>query len=204
MTTGVPAKVKTEHPSKARVARQAMRFASLRGLEGLSISAVANKSDLSKSSIFSHYRSKCDLQIAVLDATQALFLEKVVRPRLGDQPGLPRLSALFHHWLGWARNCGLPGSCPFVRAGSEVVSLLPKVRRHFKRLQQAWFDQLKREVRVAIACGELNAHCDPQGFVDRLFGIYLVHHWHLTTGVDRGATRRAKLAFDQLLAAAAA
>ena len=52
------------------------------GLEGLTIGRLADDLELSKSGLFAHFKSKEALQVQVLEAAAARFVEMVVRPAL--------------------------------------------------------------------------------------------------------------------------
>ena len=58
----------------------ALELASVHGLEGISIGALARETGLSKSGLFAHFGSKEKLQIEILDAAAERFLDIVVRP----------------------------------------------------------------------------------------------------------------------------
>src|SRR5215467_15974874 len=83
-------------------------LASRVGLEGLSIGSLASRLGLSKSGLFAHFGSKEDLQILTLKEAHRIFQQQVIEPALGEVPGLPRLRALFSHWLDWLER-PLPG-----------------------------------------------------------------------------------------------
>jgi len=70
-------------------------LASQVGLTGLTIGALADDLQLSKSGLFAHFHSKEALQIQVLEHAAAGFVEQVVRPALQKPRGDPRMRALF-------------------------------------------------------------------------------------------------------------
>ena len=72
-----------------------MADASVHGLEGLSIGALATRLGVSKSGLFAHFQSKQNLQIEVLQASVESFIQTVVAPALKKPRGTPRVRALF-------------------------------------------------------------------------------------------------------------
>ena len=94
----------TAHLRKGELTRQAIlgraaRMASRVGLEGLTIGALADELELSKSGLFAHFKSKEALQLQVLEFGIARFVDTVVRPALAAPRGEKRVRALFEHWL---------------------------------------------------------------------------------------------------------
>src|SRR5881275_354948 len=106
----------TELPAKARAAREgralqkgqqtkaaivdaALGLATQIGLEGLSIGALAEVTQMSKSGVFAHFGSREELQISVVREYHQRFEEEVFFPALREPRGLPRLRALFDRWI---------------------------------------------------------------------------------------------------------
>jgi AcrR family transcriptional regulator len=69
------------------------------GLEGLSIGALAEVTQMSKSGVFAHFGSREELQISVIREYHARFEEEVFFPAMREPRGLPRLRALFERWV---------------------------------------------------------------------------------------------------------
>ncbi len=178
---------------------RATELASQVGLTGLTIGSLADELDLSKSGLFGHFQSKEALQIQVLDHGAANFVEQVVRPALAQPRGLPRLHALFEHWIGW--DSGLPGGCVFVAAASELDDRPGSVRDRLVALQRQWLDFIATSVRRAIDEGHVAADADPEQFAQDFYGIMLAWHHQSRLMHDPAAESRARRAFEALLAA---
>ena len=56
----------------------AARLATIEGLEGLSIGRLADEIGMSKSGLYAHFDSKQDLQLAAVDAAEAVYNSEVV------------------------------------------------------------------------------------------------------------------------------
>ncbi|HUF27856.1 MAG TPA: TetR/AcrR family transcriptional regulator [Gemmatimonadaceae bacterium] len=180
---------------------RATDLASKVGLTGLTIGHLAEDLDLSKSGLFAHFQSKEALQIQVLEHGAASFVERVVRPALAQPRGIPRLRAVFEGWLAW--DSALPGGCVFVAAASELDDREGPVRDRLVELQRQWVDFITTSFRRAIDEGHVASEADPAQLSQDLYGIMLVWHHHSRLLGDREAERRARHAFDALLAAAA-
>src|SRR5262249_52430067 len=116
--------------------------------------------------------------------------------------GLPRLRALFENWMDWTVRTGLRHGCPMHAAAVEFDDRPGLVRdavvEHFARLER----ELGRAARLAIDQGHFRADLDVDQFVFDLMGIiFAYHHGARLFEVNR-AQRRARTAFDRLVAAA--
>lgn len=172
------------------------------GLGGLSIGSLAEEMDLSKSGLFAHFRSKEALQIQVLEHGAAVFIDSVVRPALAAPRGAPRMRALFERWLEWGRSGARSAGCLFVAAATELDDRPGPVRDRLVELQRGWMEVIATSFRKGIAEGHFRTEADAGQFAHDLYGIMLA--WHHATRLlrDPDADRRARHAFDTLLAAA--
>ena len=71
--------------TRTAIVAQSLDLASVVGLNGLSIGALAEHTGMSKSGLFAHFGSKEALQLAVLDAAEERFVEMVVPIDVGDK-----------------------------------------------------------------------------------------------------------------------
>ena len=169
------------------------------GLEGLTIGRLADDLDLSKSGLFAHFKSKEALQIQVLEAAAAKFVEMVVRPALDAPRGERRLRALFEHWLTWEQR---PGGCVFVQAAVDLDDRDGPARDRLVALQRDWLDAMATTVRGAIREGEFRASVDAEQFAHDLNGIILAYHHAARLLRDTAAEQRARTSFEALIRAA--
>jgi AcrR family transcriptional regulator len=133
----------------------ALAQASEAGFESLTIGTLADRAGLSKSGLFAHFGSREELQVAAIEAAAARFTETVFLPALKARRGLPRLRALFDHWLDWTVRSGLTHGCPMQSAAVEFDDRPGPVRdavvEHFARLER----ELGRAVELAVGQGHL-------------------------------------------------
>ena len=106
--------------TRDRILDTAFRLAARDGLEGLTLSTLAEQIGLSKSGLFAHFTSKEELQLEMLRVASERFVEEVMTPAFKQPRGLPRLRAFFEAWRRWATNPSLPGGCIFVAAAAEL------------------------------------------------------------------------------------
>jgi AcrR family transcriptional regulator len=180
----------------------ATELASRVGLSGLTIGALADDLDLSKSGLFAHFGSKEALQTRVLDYAASEFIEAVVRPALHEPRGEPRLVALFERWLAWDRNGSFPGGCVFVAAASELDDRPGPVRDRLVELQREWLQVLAISFQKGIDAGRFKSDADPAQFAQDVHGVMLAFHHAGRLMADPEAESRARRAFNTLIAAA--
>ncbi len=185
--------------TKHSILDQAVQLASQTGLEGLSIGALATRLSLSKSGLFSHFRSKQALQLQVLDAAARRFTELVLRPAVQAPRGEARIRALFERWLLWGTSSISKGGCLFVAASIELDDKTGKVRDHLVKLQKDWFQTRVRVFQTGIESGYLRKDADLDQLSHDLFSIMLGCHYGVRLLKDPKAEMRARIAFENLL-----
>lgn len=171
------------------------------GLSGLTIGELARATDLSKSGLYAHFRSKESLQLAVLDQARSEFVDTVMAPALRTPRGEARMRRLFEGWL----DCDLrqsPGGCLFVKAATELAAQAGPVREQLVRDHQDLYDAVAQVYGTCVAESGFRGDVDPQQFASELYGVMLaLHHAHVFMA-DPRAEERARRAFEALLDAA--
>ncbi len=180
----------------------AAALASRVGLEGLTIGRLADDLELSKSGLFAHFHSKESLQLQVIEHAASLFVEHVVRPVLAAPRGEPRVRALFDRWRRWPKLSGMPGGCFFVAAATELDDRPGPARDLLVQKQKDWFETMATVVRTAIDERHFREDTDPEQLAQDLYGIMLACHHAARLLADPKADRRARAAFEALVAAA--
>lgn len=106
--------------TRAQILRAAMDIASVKGLSGLSIGELAGRLGMSKSGLFRHFGAKEQLQLATVEAAVSVFEAEVVAPAMAAPPGVDRVRALMHAWVGYLERDVFPGGCFFAAAAADV------------------------------------------------------------------------------------
>jgi AcrR family transcriptional regulator len=190
--------------TKAAILDQALAIASRLGLEGLTIGSLADATAMSKSGLFAHFGSREDLQLEVLEHAAQRYGERVFVPALKIERGLPRLRALFEHWIDWTLSSGLPGGCIMISAAAEYDDRPGAIRDAVIANQHRGNAITRKAVRLAIEEGHLRADTDPEQIAFEMLGIVLAGHNHRRLLGDKEARKRALIAFDQLVSCHAA
>jgi AcrR family transcriptional regulator len=148
--------------TRSVVTQAAVERASVEGLEGLTIGGLAAEAHMRKSSVFSLFGSKEELQLAALDAAVEQFTDEVWGPVADEPAGLPRLLALCDSWLGYHERGVMPGGCFLTTATVEYDARPGPLHDAVTRTMERWFGVLEREIAAAIDAGELPPDTKPR------------------------------------------
>ena len=148
--------------SRQAILQAAAQMASIRGLEGLSLGALAERLGVSKSGLFAHFGSKEELELATIEAAGQVFADDVMKPGLAAPPGIRRLVALSEAFLSHVERRVFPGGCFFAAAAAELDSREGPVRERIAAFQREWMGTLERLAAEARAAGELDRSADPK------------------------------------------
>lgn len=188
--------------TRAAVLDEALRMASVVGFRGLTIGALADRSGLSKSGLFGHFKSKEQLQLAVIDSASELFSRVVVQPALKLPRGEPRLRELFDRKLRWdGGDLALPGGCFYTRIAPELDDEPGPVRDRFVQSQRDWLDVIATVFRSGISEGQFRPDADADQFAYDVHGVTLAYHDAARLMGDPKAEERAWFALEALLRA---
>ena len=190
--------------TRDRIIESALRTASVDGLEGISLGRLAADVGMSKSGLFAHFASKEELQLDVLHAAAARFMEIVVQPAMQEPRGEPRVRSLFEHWLVWERHESLPGGCVFMHAAAELDDRPGPARDALVEWQQQWLDALAKAAGIAVDAGHFRADLDPGLFAFQQLGLVLGYYHARRLLNDPAAEEHVRRAFDALVLAARA
>lgn len=189
--------------TKAAILDEAVAIASEVGFTGLTIGRLAEHTEMSKSGLFAHFKSKEALQLQALERARERFTDIVIRPTLATQRGEKRVRALFDRWLDWETEA-LQGGCIFVTATVEFDDQPGPMRDAVVRSQQDWMEFVATVAGTAVREGEFRADLDTEQFAFTLQGLMLGYHHAARLMRDPKALEHTRQALDQLLASSAA
>jgi AcrR family transcriptional regulator len=184
--------------TRAAILDAALTLASHMGLEGLSIGALAEVTEMSKSGVFAHFGSREELQISVVREYHARFEEEVFFPALREARGLPRLRGLFERWLKRV-SAEIHSGCIYISGAVEFDDRPGPVRDALVAMVRTWQLALERAIRGAVAEGHLRADTDVQQLLFELHGLVLALHHDARFLQSPGAVDRARAAFERLV-----
>ncbi len=184
--------------TRAAILEAALGLASQMGLEGLSIGALAEVTQMSKSGVFAHFGSREELQICVVREYHAKFEEEVFFPALREARGLPRLRALFDRWVRRV-SVEIDSGCIYISGAVEFDDRPGPVRDALVAMVLTWQHALERAIRAAIDEGHLRADTDPRQVLFEVHGLILALHHDARFLRNAGALERARAAFERVL-----
>jgi AcrR family transcriptional regulator len=202
MRADAPATPRTLHKgqqTRAAILDAALGLASHMGLEGLSIGALADVTQMSKSGVFAHFGSREELQISVIREYHARFEEEVFFPAITQPRGLPRLRALFERWVHRV-SMELDSGCIYISGAVEFDDRPGPVRDALAEMVVSWHRALERAIRIAIDEAHLRTDTDAVQMLFEIHGLILALHHDARFLRIPGATDRARRGFERLIA----
>ena len=169
------AHIRKGEQTRAAILDAALDVASRDGLEGVTIGILADRLDMSKSGVFSHFGSRDELLIEVLKEYEARFLADILKPALVLPRGLSRLRAILDNWftkLGQETENG----CLYISGAVEYDDRLGVVRDELVGLMLAWEEQLRRAIRYCVESGEFHEDTPIDLMIFELYGLTLGFH----------------------------
>jgi AcrR family transcriptional regulator len=184
--------------TRAAILDVALELASRDGLEGLTIGVLADRMSMSKSGVFAHFGSREDLQMEVIRLYHHRFEQEVFYPSITEPRGLPRLVAMFEHWVKRV-SVEIASGCIYISGAVEYDDRPGPIREQLVTMVQTWQDALLRCVQQAIDCGDLKPGSDPEQLVFEMYGLILALHHDARFLRIPGAVDRARRGFERLI-----
>jgi AcrR family transcriptional regulator len=184
--------------TRAAILEAALGQASHMGLEGLSIGALAEVMQMSKSGVFAHFGSREELQIAVIREYHARFEEEVFFPAVSEARGLPRLRALFDRWVRRV-SVELDSGCIYISGAVEFDDRPGPVRDALASMVRAWQSALERAIGLSVEAGHLRPDTDALQMLFEIHGLILALHHDARFLRLPGAVERACRGFDRIV-----
>lgn len=184
--------------TRAAILDVALDLASRDGLEGLTIGLLADKMNMSKSGVFAHFGSREDLQLEVLKLYHRRFEQDVFYPSIKEPRGLPRLRAMFAHWVKRV-SIEIASGCIYISGAVEYDDRPGPIREELVSMVGAWQSALLRAAQQAVECGHLKADTDAQQLVYEMYGLILAVHHDARFLRIPGSVERASVGFNRLI-----
>ncbi len=187
------------HQTRVAILDAALSLASHMGLEGLSIGALAELMQMSKSGVFAHFGSREELQIAVIRQYHARFEEEVFLAAMQEERGLPRLKGLFERWIRRV-SVELDSGCIYISGAVEFDDRPGPVRDALAEMVRAWHSALHRAISMAVEIGHLRTDTDSSQMLFEMHGLILALHHDARFLRHPGVLDRARTGFERMLA----
>jgi AcrR family transcriptional regulator len=185
--------------TKAAIVEAALGLATQIGLEGLSIGALAEVTQMSKSGVFAHFGSREELQISVIREYHQRFEQEVFFPSLKDPRGLPRLRSMFANWMQ-RTSVEIDSGCIYISGAVEFDDRPGPVRDALALSVQTWHAAMRRAITQAKEEGHLDAAVDEDQMLFEVHGLILALHYEARFLKNPGSMARANIGFEHILA----
>ena len=185
--------------TKAAIVDAALGLATQIGLEGLSIGALAEVMQMSKSGVFAHFGSREELQISVVREYHARFEDEVFYPAMASPRGLPRLRALFDNWMK-RTSVEIDSGCIYISGAVEFDDRPGPVRDALASSVNTWLSAMRRAIELAAREGHLKADLDAHQMAFEIHALILALHYEARFLRSPDCVSRALRAFDSIVA----
>jgi AcrR family transcriptional regulator len=189
--------------SRNAILREAGQLATVEGINGLSISRLADAVGMSKSGLFSHFGSKEELQVATIEAARDVFTAQVIEPALAVPAGLERLRQLAENFLRYVEGGLYPGGCFFASVAAEVAMRPGPVRDGAVQVLDEFSQQLGTAARDAQDEGAIDSSEDAGQLAFELAAYLFLANAQFAVSQDSEPIESARHALERRIAVAA-
>lgn len=184
--------------TKAAIVDAALGLATQIGLEGLSIGALAEVMQMSKSGVFAHFGSREELQISVVREYHTRFEDEVFYPAMAAPRGLPRLRAMFDNWMK-RTSAEIDSGCIYIGGAVEFDDRPGPVRDALASSVSTWLAAMRRAIEQAKVEGHLKAETDAHQMAFEVHALILALHYEARFLREPGSLERAVKAFESIV-----
>ena len=185
--------------TKALIVDAALDLAQQIGLEGLSIGAIAEVTQMSKSGVFAHFGSREELQLSVVREYHQRFEQEVFYPALTAPRGLPRLRAMFANWMK-RTSTEIDSGCIYISGAVEFDDRAGPVRDALAESVNIWLAAMTRAIVASMNEGHLRADADEKQIAFEIHALILALHYEARFLRLPGSMERAHHGFENILA----
>lgn len=185
--------------TKAAIVDAALGLATQIGLEGISIGALAEVMQMSKSGVFAHFGSREELQISVVREYHTRFEEEVFYPAMSMPRGLPRLRAMFDNWMK-RTSVEIDSGCIYISGAVEFEDRPGPVRDALAGSVNTWLAAMRRAIDIAVEEGHLRADTDAAQMGFEIHALILALHYEASFLRGPDSLQRALVAFESIVA----
>ena len=190
--------------SRAAILHAAAQLATVEGINGLSISRLADAVGMSKSGLFAHFGSKEQLQLETVEFARAVFSAQVTGPASDESDGMPRLRGLIDNFLQHVEDGVFPGGCFFASTTAELDTQSGPVRDCVLAVEDDFLARINSAARRAQADGEIDPSEDLGQLIFELHAFMLLANQLFVLTRSSEPITRARRAVERRLATASA
>src|SRR3954452_15969691 len=190
--------------SRSAILDAAAQLATVEGIDGLSMSRLADEVGMSKSGLFAHFGSKEELQLATVERANSLFDAHVLEPASSAASAFERLERLAEGYLHYVEVDTFQGGCFFASVLAEGDLSPGPVRDRLVTFLGDWLGRLESTIRDAQAEGAIDGSEDPAQLAFEVEAALFLANAQFVVARTPEPIERARRAIERRLAAAAA
>jgi AcrR family transcriptional regulator len=162
--------------TKASILDAALEVAEVSGLQSITIGVLAEKTGMSKSGVFAHFKAREDLLVEVVREYHRRFEQIVFEPAMTEAKGLPRLRRLIDGWLTISSTSEITGSI-FISGAIEFDDQPGAIRDALVQSVELWRQALRRAIVESVQVGHFKNTVDPDVMLFQIYSYVLgVYH----------------------------
>ena len=158
---------------------------------------------MSKSGLYAHFKSKEELQLAVVDTAKEIFDADVIEPTDSVEDPLDHVRAIADGFLSHVERRVFPGGCFFITVSAEFDTRPGSVKDKLMAFQGEWGQRLERLLGEAQSRGQIRADELPSQLAFELTSFMLLGNTAFVMYDDRAYLERAADAIARRLRQAA-
>lgn len=177
----------------------ALDLAAAEGLEAITLQAVADRVQLSKSGVFSRVGSREALQKAVIEEFGRRFIADVFVPAMQQPKGLPRLDTIVRRWIARTRDVEAHQGCIFTAGAFELDDREGELRDLLLSEVLRWRAALRRTVLQAVEAGHLRADTSADQLAGEISALIMGQLHDVRFLRDPQAAHRTEASWERLV-----
>ena len=177
----------------------ALDLAAAEGLEAITLQAVADRVQLSKSGVFSRVGSREALQKAVIEEFGRRFIADVFVPAMQQPKGLPRLDTIVRRWIARTRDVEAHQGCIFTAGAFELDDREGELRDLLLSEVLRWRAALRRTVLQAVEAGHLRADTSADQLAGEISALIMGQLHDVRFLRDAQAAHRTEASWERLV-----
>ena len=187
--------------SRTAILQTAAQLATVEGINGVSISRLADAVGMSKSGLFAHFGSKEELQLATVEFAAGVFSADVTGPAEDTVDGIERLRGLIENFLRHVERGVFPGGCFFASTTAELDTQAGPVRDRVLQVEDDFLARIASAARRAQADGDIDPSEDLEQLVFELHAFMLLGNALFVLTQGPAPIEHARRAVERRLAA---
>ncbi len=148
--------------SRRAILERATQLASVDGLDGVTIGALATATGRGKSSIATLFGDKEHLQLATIEAAADVYRRTVIDPARTLPRGVHRVATLLRAALEYSRSRVFAGGCFFTAVAAELDAKTGAAADAVRTWMRTWNGYVESQLRFAVDARELAPGTDTE------------------------------------------